>query len=219
MTDELNKKLSQALELLKLNCKQFDEGSVVSAVQIATQLRVLVHDTNNSTSLLAQTGQKDTLQYLDSSIKHRGGISFWHIENVSNQVITVNEYIYAGLLKKKMTDGLHGKTPTLNFEPLLEANNHSQQLVDFDTWYKGQTMFEYGQLKMTRKDIICTLANKEGGAHVDMNYSDDYKYFKEPTMLDININGMIARFNQNPVYVSVRQIAWEVMESFNNRIN
>ncbi len=213
MTNELNEKLSQALELLQLNCKQYDAGSVISAVQIATQLRVLVHDTAMSTSLLAQTGRKNNIQYVDSSIKHRGGISFWHIENVSNQVITVNEYIYAGLLKKTMTNGLNGKMPTLNFEPLLEANNHGSKWEDFDTWYKGQTMFEYGQLKMTRKDIICTLANKEGGAHVDLNYSDDYKYFKEPTMLDININGLLARFNQNPVYVSVRQIAWEVLES------
>ena len=213
MTNELNEKLSQALELLKLNCKQFDEGSVVSAVQIATQLRVLVHDTNKSVSLLAQTGLKNTIQYLDSSIRHRGGLCFWSMANVSHQTILSNGEIYAGLLRKKMTDGLNGKMPTLDFAPLMGDNSRESQWEDFATWYTGQTMFEYRQLKMTRKDIICTLANKEGGAHVDLNYSDDYKYFMEPTMLDININGVLARFSQNPVYVSVRQIAWEVMKS------
>ena len=216
MTKELNEKLSQALELLQLNCKQFDEGSVVAAVQIATQLRVLVHDTNKSTSLLMQTGQKNNIQYVDSSIKHRHSFSFWTIENVSYQTIISNGDIYVGLLRKKMTDGLNGNMPTLDFAPLMGDNSRESQWGDFATWYTGQTMFEYRQLKMTRKDIICTLANKEGGAHVDLNYSDDYKYFKEPTMLDININGVLARFNQNPVYVSVRQIAWELLESLKN---
>lgn len=210
---ELEEKLGQALELLALSCEQFDRGSIVAAVQIATQLRVLVHDTKASTSLLKQLGIKDTLHYTDSSIKHHGGISFWHIENISNQVIEMGDGVYAGLLRKKMANGDREHFPTLDFAPLKEANLHDTHKVDFDTWYTGQTMFECLGLKMTRKDIICTLANKEGGAHVDLNYSADYNYFKEPTMLDININGTRACFRQNPVYVSARQIAWEVMES------
>lgn len=208
----LEEKLEQAVELLKLSCEQFDKGNVVAAVQIATQLRVLVHDTAQSHSLLQQLGIKDSLQYTDSSIKHRG-ISFLHLENMSNQVISVSDSIYAGLLIRKMANGDREHFPTLDFAPLLETNLRDSAHVDFETWYTGQMMFECLGLKMTRRDIICTLANKEGGAHVDLRYSDAYKYFKEPTMLDITINGRQACFRQNPVYVSVRQIAWEVMES------
>jgi len=213
----LEEKLEQGVELLTLSCEQFDKGSVAVAVQIATQLRVLVHDTDKSHSLLQQLGIKNSLQYSDSSIKHRG-ISFLHIEHMSNQVISISDSIYAGLLIKKMSNGDREHFPTLDFAPLLEANLHDTTKVDFDTWYTGQTMFECMGLKMTRKDIIYMLANREGGAHVDLRYSDAYKYFKEPTMLNITINGLKACFRQNPVYVSVRQIAWELMESLKDRI-
>ncbi len=68
-------------------------------------------------------------------------------------------------------------------------------------------------MKMTRKDIIEIVTDKDGGAHLDPKIPENYAEFREPTALHFKLNGKDAIFNQNPVYVSLRQIAYELLES------
>jgi hypothetical protein len=63
---ELQRQLGEQLELLRLVCYNFDEGHEVVAKHIAVSVRVLVHDTGASHSLLSQLGMKD-IGYVDTA--------------------------------------------------------------------------------------------------------------------------------------------------------
>lgn len=78
-------------------------------------------------------------------------------------------------------------------------------------------MLDDGQLKMTRKQVIENIAEKEGGCHIDPDSTDEQLAFQKPEALRVQINGMIVEFKPAPVYVSLRQIAWEVMQTLDYR--
>ena len=65
--EDLEKSLSDQLELLELLSTAFDQGKTVAAKQIATIVRILVHDTKSQHSLLSQLGLKSQ-QFFDSCI-------------------------------------------------------------------------------------------------------------------------------------------------------
>lgn len=196
--------------LLKKLCEIYDEGLTYSAVLISTLLRTLLKDKGNTKSMLMQLNLKDSLKFLDSSTK-RGTTSFWEIgENVSNISICTYANFYGGLLKKKIQN-LNGEL-TLDFLPLLDANR-TVRWLSFDEWYKGTVLESPTPMKMTRKDIIEIVTDKDGGAHIDSKIPENYAEFRESTSLHYKLNGKDAIFNQNPVYVSVRQIAYELLES------
>jgi len=65
-TKEFEQKKHELVKLLKLACKNYDDGEEMSALNIATNLRVILHDTSISTSLLSLIKVKDKIKYLSS---------------------------------------------------------------------------------------------------------------------------------------------------------
>ena len=72
--EKLNK-LRQQIHLIEHNLIALDDLELV-ALNIATNVRVLVHDTISSTSLLKLMSVKDSIDYYDTSVA-KGSISFW----------------------------------------------------------------------------------------------------------------------------------------------
>ena len=64
---ELSQHLQEQLEFLQASAGAYDQGFEGEAKRLAVSIRVLVHDTSNSNSLLGQLGQKD-IKFLDSAI-------------------------------------------------------------------------------------------------------------------------------------------------------
>jgi hypothetical protein len=64
---ELEKMLREQYELLELDAKTFDGGRPTVALRMAVQIRVLVHDTANSISLLELLGLKTSIPFLDTA--------------------------------------------------------------------------------------------------------------------------------------------------------
>jgi hypothetical protein len=65
--DDLVEKLRQQLGFLDRSAALFDQGHEDEAIRLAQIMRVLLHDTSASHSLLGQLGVKETLSYLDTS--------------------------------------------------------------------------------------------------------------------------------------------------------
>ena len=63
----LNTTLAEELRFLASSGRAFDQGELSESKRIALVIRVLVHDTGASHSLLAQLGIKDTLAWADSA--------------------------------------------------------------------------------------------------------------------------------------------------------
>lgn len=218
--DEAEEAFVQIVKLLEKLCEQFDQGLYYSAVLIGTLLRTLLKDSqdkrrkNSSVSLLSQVGKKD-IQFLDTSIKGPSGGSFWTFNNIHNCNIQFNQFIYAGLLQKTMTQNESDEF-SLDFLPLLDRNNNGLRYLNFANWYENTTVFENSSFTLTRKDVIETVTDKDGGAHFDPTIPEEYAAFRKPTSLNIKINGQDAVFKQNPVYVTLRQIAYELLHSLKN---
>ncbi len=67
----------------------------------------------------------------------------------------------------------------------------------------------------TRKDIVPALANKEGGAHVDPNISDEYANLTRFNSQGWKVmtSGVVAAPDNSITAASMRQIAYEMQES------
>ena len=65
--DDLVRHLHDEIDLLRTSGAAFDDGSIVQAKILAVRIRVLVHDTDRSKSLLRQLRVKDGLRFIDTS--------------------------------------------------------------------------------------------------------------------------------------------------------
>ena len=174
---------------------------------MAVLLRTLLKTKGDTKSVLHQLGQ-DSISFLDTRIPE-GSFSYWTFSaNICNHTF-IAQNVYGGLLSKIVTNGEKGLN--LDYHPLLGKNKWAQML-SFNDWYTA-IVFKDQKFELSREDCINIVADKDGGAHLDKRIPAKYSCFREPTALQFIIDGQIAVFNQNPVYVSLRQIAWEVLES------
>ena len=210
---EVEKIAEEIRDYLIRLCKDYDNGNTFAIVLVAVLLRTLLKTKRrkkeelSTISVLEQLGLH-TMPFVDSTAL-KGSFSFWQFgNNICNHTFLMQN-VYGGLLIKKVTNKDNGLN--LDFLPLLDANKNSRTLP-FEEWYQG-VVFESKEYSFTRENCIEHVADKDGGAHLDRNIPMDYYTFRQPTALHVLIDGQLAVFNQNPVYVSVRQIAWEVLES------
>jgi len=203
VSNVLKDKYDEYLELLSVLCLSYDTlNKDILALPIATSIRVLIHDTGKSTSLLKHIGKKD-------------------INFVSTNSNLIKEKIHLGLVRRinvGVSDGVGGEAKYL---PLCcekyFAMPEKRRNVDFNTWWEQEEVFQSAQSSLTRKDLILSVVNKDGGAHfdskVDKKY-DDFRHSWSGGSSLTGINSGIARGYDNiPIYPAVRQVAYELLLS------
>jgi hypothetical protein len=180
--------------------------SEIEAKRIATTVRVLIHDTKNSSSLIGQLGLKNKLHFLDTASKNDGRL---HSMTNMHGVHGSNTNQYLGLVAKINTGDSLIATP-LYIQNSKEWYDSYKRLV-FDIWWNNVVIDTNGN-KHTRKDLILNAANKDGGAHIDSELPNHYNLTKN-TNLCLNIKGIETEFERNIVYASIAQIGWEILNS------
>lgn len=180
--------------------------SEIEAKRIATIIRVLLHDTSTSNSLLKQLEVKDNLCFLDTASPNDGML---HSMTNMSGVRASNSNQYLGLVAKINTGDSLIATPLYN-QHLKEWYDGYQKLK-FDIWWNN-TVININGNALKRKDLILNAANKDGGAHIDAKLPNDYGITKK-TNLILNIQGTETEFERNIVYASIAQIGWELLNS------
>ena len=210
------------VSMLEHLCKEFDKGKIESALWIAVILRTLIHTHYNekekkytSLSILYQLGKKG-ITFLSSSFPQPKSSEFlqgWDISNISNTTMT-SVSIFAGLLIKKLKTDKRGKF-SAEFMPMLDKFSPKNKFITRSEWMKEVVFMNPSEkISMTRWDVIKMIANKDGGAHFDPNVPPTYEAFRSNNLFKIRCNDIEVKCTHNPVYVSIRQIAWEVLETF-----
>lgn len=201
--DELRKALKQQIKFLENSCKAFDVGDESEALRIATVLRVLLHDTPKSASLLKLLGLKDTIEFIDSA-------------EPIDPVQTTSKHDGRTVFAVSGMPGLFAITFTREgskLVPRLDSGMYARGAVTFDEWWNDGCIPGHGKARHSRSWLIKQMANKEGGAHVDPEITIGYAELKTSTMgMTVNSNGIVGFIN-SPADVSVRQVAWEVLKS------
>jgi len=192
-SSELRKHLDEQLAFLKRSADSYDDGFVDEAKRLAVTIRILVHDTSQSKSLLGQLGEK-TKPFLDTAAPLDMG----------------NILLYGALVQTMMSNKGAAYTPILD----SPGPPHPTKLVPFDDWW-DRTIFrnKEGQT-LSRKQLVLTVANKDGGAHIDPNLNEFYANLSRHTGLGWVFESADERYIvRQPELAAVRQIAHELIKS------
>lgn len=189
--DDLQKHLAEQLQHLIFSAKAFDEGMRSEARRLAVTIRLLVHDTNSSKSLLGQLGLKDLL-FLDTS---------WG-------PVPGNLLSHTGLVGQKIE--LQDDQGSAEFWPWLDETDDFR-FVAFDSWWHKIVIIDQAENEFSRKDIILSVANQDGGAHVDPKIDEKYAKLSRENSLKIQ---EIGPGKERPLLgaelATIRQIAYEI---------
>ncbi|MCC0031180.1 MAG: SEC-C domain-containing protein [Brucellaceae bacterium] len=192
--DQLSAQLDKQLRWLERSVAAFDEGFEDEAGRLAVVVRVLVHDTRSSHSLLGQLGHKN-VQFFDGALPPTAG-------NLSS---------YGGLVQIVVGGSKGGR-----FLPVLDDAPCKRGFVSFDDWWTMAVFTRPSGAPLSRREIILTAANQDGGAHVDPALDEDYRALQNGDYLgweSVDQHGV--RKMDGAEKAAIRQIAHEILRTLN----
>lgn len=197
-------RIKQQMERLvteTLKCSSKDEEIYISNCKsLAINIRILLSDTKKCTSILKHLGLKD-------------------------RVLFSPVFAYGDNCMFSTPNNLLGFYPFLNFE-LKNGNLYANQTYsrpklnffeNFDKWWNEIILINGtpNKYKITRRDAILVIADKEGGAHFDEDY--DESYFDALDFKLKTIYNNIERTVVNDVFLELTLfIAQEVLLALNS---
>lgn len=196
--EELFNHLREQIQFLRSSCNSFDSGFTGEAKRLAVTIRLLVHDKSRSISLLSQLKSKD-IYYFSTAVPYD----------------PKNLLPHMGLIGIKGEVGPE-KTKATYFPFLDEGDNN--HWVTFNTWWNNEIILDDRKKKFSRKDLVLTVANKDGGAHVDPDLDEAYRNLSRSNTLgwEFFFGGKKEPMTEPELY-SVRQIAHEMLRTLRNK--
>jgi hypothetical protein len=195
--DELLAHLKEQITFMKESAISYDNGFESEGKRLAVVIRVLVHDTSQSTSLLTLLGRKKRMLFYDSASKYDPR------NTATSNCLTV---------MKSSTNEAEYVAPLDNLSSARDKNKKRS----FDNWWKRLIIYKDNKNnEFTRRDLVLAVANKEGGAHVDPKLDQAYAGLSRFNSLGwkLFVHGEEKDFNNTPVLPSIRQIAHEVLKT------
>jgi hypothetical protein len=152
---ELTKSLREQLNMLSKSCREFDHGDVLESKRIAVHLRTLWPHTKRSKGLLSQLNLVQ--EAFDSSFK------------------VPPTFITSGLSSPPSNERrLFAVGGGRNYVPLFDFGPSGIHKIPFNTWWEGHVISDGEGHIFTRRDIVLSVADTDGGAHVDSSLDPDY---------------------------------------------
>ena len=185
--------LQTQFRLIEGACRNYDGGLHEAALHIAVALRVLIHETSKSHSLLGQLSLRNSVKLLSTFLELK-------VENDTPK----------NVLTETITFGV-GIGP-FGFQPSL-GNSPDKHYLSVDGWW-NEVIHEFRQ-RFSRADIILAAANQDGGAHVepDPNQTTILLRGSLGTLTTITSCGTQRRELTNPHFSLIRQFGFEILNS------
>lgn len=186
--DELEEHLRNQVGFLRVSGESYDSGTPSEAVRLAVVIRILVHGTKASHSLLGQLGLKESLRFIDTAPQWEGEM----MPRLSRTILS--------------TSG------SARFVPRLDNLVMPPVEKAFVDWWNFVVMADEDGNEFSRRILVLALANKDGGTHVDPELWAEYAALSRSGSLGwVIVDADGGRpWLENPVPASVRQIAYEV---------
>jgi len=175
-----------------MSCHSYDRGFIDEAIRIAIIIRVLLYDTPKSTSMMTHLNMKNMLIY-----------------------DTAGEYDPHNLVSHHGLIGLRFGSNKGDYVPKLgEVSNKPK--VSLDDWWNKIVLVDKCKNKFTRGELVLTVANKDGGAHVDAKLDKAYVDLTKNDSLGWYFeysDGTKKSLETKPHLPSIRQMAHEMISS------
>ena len=191
---ELEQHLEEQFQFLQSSAKLYDGGATGEAKRLASTLRLLLHSSKSSHSLLQQVG--------------RGAVLFFDTSRDLNPDNLLPDF---GLVEIRFA---FSRAPEYVARLDWHPYDYAIGLIPFDAWWRKPVIRVPSKFELTRADLILTMANQDGGAHVDPAVEARYYELTRNNAVGYTVvtpNGMFAL--PDIERASVRQIAQEVMVS------
>lgn len=197
---ELLSHLADSVHFLQLSASAFDRGILGEAKRMAVTVRVLAHDTPNSRSLLGQLKYKTNMSFFDTAHDYKPDNLLSHHGLVGLKIISGNP-----------ADGSYHVPLTLDGRP--------NKFILFADWWNKIVIVDGNKNIFRRRDIILSLANQDGGAHVDPELDLAYAQLSRQNSIGWVFT---SAQGQKPLEAvesySMRQIAHEVLVSIDRKL-
>ena len=188
--------LNTQLAFLTSSCQSFDRGFHGEAIRIATAIRVLIHDTRNQRSLLSHLNGKNIV--------------------LVSTCLDIASKMQRGVGQVQIFNGMGRYAPGSNPEyfPKLGGGMFHRDLL-VDEWWNETVFILDPNAWVSRREIVVTAADKDGGAHVDAALTPTYeRLVGEGGELGICVD---EDGRESPItghhYVALRQMGYELLES------
>ena len=200
--NKIENKYDDFLSLLDALCCYYDrDQKEILALPISTAIRILVHDTPHSTSLLSHAGKKER-------------------KFSSTNFVNTTEPVHLGLARKINVGVTDGKGGEAKYWPLCDERYFPMpqkiEWMKFEDWW-GEPVFKSMQFTLTRKDLVLSVSNKDGGAHFDAKVEKKYDEFRHSWSGGSSLRGMNSGscrgYDNIPIYPAIRQIGYELLHT------
>lgn len=203
-SDEQKAHLREQLEFLANSAAAYDSGAKHEAKRIAAVIRTLLHDTPKSHALLGQIGAQNvtlmtTVEPLPPPRPNPDGTQTY--------AVRVNSPF--GVVKTSDSG--------VELVPLCAAPRPCYQaFIPVIDWWNEIVWNR--PVKMTRRELVLSAANTDGGSHVDpkgtaSHYGGGYGAVKAGAGAIVVIRDGSETPIGNPQYVDLRQLAHELLSS------
>lgn len=196
MAQSFRDQLTRQLGFLRRSCDAYDANKIDDAIRIAVAIRVLIHDTKKSISLLNHLGA--TTINLLSTAEDPSPQSFFYI-GLGSQIVKVTL-----------------DTTSAAYVPLFD-DGPIQRLVPVSKWWNQVVYVLNPKTRLTRKDIVLAATNQDGGAHVDSKLDPNYEALAKEGAVGTLMNQRKEMIAASPFtdahFVAIRQMGYELLHS------
>ena len=182
--------LVEQVGLLMSYCEHYDTGDLKFSKPMATAVRVLLHHQGSSKSILHQLGL-------------RSGRFF----TVAPDISPTNMLSECNLVIMRLNSMGAAYIPQLEFRP------NQKHRKPFPEWWTGPVAKSQSNKTISRMDIVRSIADMDGGAHIDPAFDKVYHQFRTGAFLgwEFNIEGVGVGLIPSPQYACIRAIAHELL--------
>lgn len=201
--NDLLDQLKAQVAFMQQSANSYDNGFEDESKRLAVAIRILVHDTSSqSTSLLTLLDKKD--------IRFYNSVTPFHPRNIIP---------YNGLTMMRLSsiEGASYKAPLDGGPPVRSRTDK----LSFSQWWEGMFVIkDKNGDTFTRKELVLSTANMDGGAHVDPHLDKAYANLSRFNALGWKVfrKDVEDDFKNNPASASVRQIAHEVIKTLRDGV-
>lgn len=209
--------LYDQMAFLRRSASEYDRGEFNEAKRLATTLRVLLHDSPTSHSLLKQLGLKNKLRFLDTA---------------GNVAPNTFERLLGGHFRA--TIGIATPLAPMAWGPwgwrfIARLDDHQTQLrsLRFHKWWDNFVVSIPPDTRLSRRDLVLWVANQDGGAHIDPSLKARFagvarqqfiRGSNDKPLAIATIERPERKGPANPALPMVRQITYEVTKTLEGRL-
>lgn len=215
---ELMEHLYEQMGFLRRSAAAYDAGDFSEAKRLAVPLRILLHDSQKSKSLLTQLDLKEKLRFVDTA----GAIERDRFERLPGGRFRASIGIAMPLAPIAW-----GSWKGFRFIARLDDHGTSFRPLPFNTWWTSAVVAIPPKFRLSRRDLVLGVANQDGGAHVDASLREQFAGVarqrfilgsRRKPLLIATIDDPGRKGPSNPSLPMVRQIAYEVTKTLEGRL-